>query len=79
MKRSAKYSLNCDLVEFMEINVGDILVLKKEHPCGEKRWEVLRTGADIRIKCVGCSHQVFAPRKKIEKSVKEIIKKEANE
>ncbi|MCR5116584.1 MAG: DUF951 domain-containing protein [Lachnospiraceae bacterium] len=63
----------------MEINVGDILVLKKEHPCGEKRWEVLRTGADIRIKCVGCSHQVFAPRKKIEKSVKEIIKKEANE
>lgn len=63
----------------MEINVGDILVLKKEHPCGEKRWEVLRTGADIRIKCVGCSHQVFAPRKKIEKSIKEIIKKQSNE
>ena len=63
----------------MEINVGDILVLKKEHPCGEKRWEVLRTGADIRIKCVGCAHQVFTPRKKIEKSIKEIIKKETKE
>jgi len=54
--------------------VGDIVELKKEHPCGSKQWEVMRTGADFRIKCQGCSHQVMIPRPKFEKSVKKIIK-----
>jgi hypothetical protein len=58
----------------MDINVGDILVMKKEHPCGSKEWEVLRTGADIRIKCMGCGHQVMSPRKNVEKNIKSIIK-----
>ena len=58
----------------MDINVGDILVMKKEHPCGSKEWEVLRTGADIRIKCTGCGHQVMSPRKNVEKNIKSIIK-----
>lgn len=56
----------------MDINVGDILKLKKEHPCGSKNWEVLRTGIDFRIKCQGCGHMVMIPRKKIEKNIKEI-------
>lgn len=56
----------------MEINVGDILVMKKEHPCKNKEWEVLRTGADLRIKCLGCGHQVLSSRKNIEKNIKEI-------
>ena len=54
--------------------VVDIVELKKEHPCGSKQWEVMRTGADFRIKCLGCSHQVMIPRPKFEKSVKKIIK-----
>ncbi|MBO7335153.1 MAG: DUF951 domain-containing protein [Lachnospiraceae bacterium] len=58
----------------MDINVGDILVMKKEHPCGSKEWEVLRTGADIRIKCTGCGHQVMSPRKNVEKNIKSILK-----
>ena len=58
----------------MDINVGDILVMKKEHPCGSREWEVLRTGADIRIKCMGCGHQVMSPRKNVEKNIKSILK-----
>ncbi|MBP3199010.1 MAG: DUF951 domain-containing protein [Butyrivibrio sp.] len=56
----------------MEIKVGNILKLKKQHPCGSFEWEVLRVGADLRLKCVGCGHQIMVPRKKIEKNIKEI-------
>lgn len=59
----------------MDINVGDIVKLKKGHPCGSHEWEVLRIGADFRIKCTGCGHQVMLPRTQLEKSVKEIQKK----
>ena len=58
----------------MEINVGDIVKLKKQHPCGSFEWEVLRSGADFRLKCTGCDHQVMVPRTKLEKSVREIKK-----
>ena len=37
----------------MDIRVGDILTMKKQHPCGEKRWEVLRIGADFKLRCLG--------------------------
>ncbi|MEN8905563.1 MAG: DUF951 domain-containing protein [Clostridiales bacterium] len=53
--------------------VGDIVELKKNHPCGSKQWEVTRIGMDFRIKCLGCEHQVMLPRVKFEKSVKKII------
>ncbi len=56
----------------MEISVGDILKLKKQHPCGSKEWEVLRVGADFRIKCKGCGHQIMIARRLLEKNVKEI-------
>lgn len=58
----------------MDIQVGDIVKLKKQHPCGSHEWEVLRIGADFRIKCVGCGHQIMIPRKTLEKSVKEVKK-----
>ncbi|MBO4988103.1 MAG: DUF951 domain-containing protein [Lachnospiraceae bacterium] len=58
----------------MDIQVGNIVKLKKQHPCGSHEWEVLRIGADFRIKCLGCEHQIMIPRKTIEKSVKEIRK-----
>lgn len=59
----------------MDIQVGDILRLKKEHPCGSKEWEVLRVGADFRLKCSGCGHQIMIARKLVEKNVREIRKK----
>ncbi len=59
----------------MDIQVGDVLKLKKQHPCGSKEWEVLRIGADFRLKCVGCGHQIMIARKQLEKNVKEILPK----
>lgn len=56
----------------MEINVGDILRLKKQHPCGSSEWSVLRAGADFRLKCQGCGHQIMIARKLLEKNIKEI-------
>lgn len=58
----------------MEIYVGDLVRLKKEHPCGSREWLVLRTGADFRIKCQGCGHEVMLPREKLEKRVRRIIR-----
>ena len=60
----------------MDIQLGDILVMKKNHPCGEKQWLVLRTGADFRLKCSGCGHEVMIPRFKAEKNIRQIIRKE---
>lgn len=54
----------------VEINVGEIVMLKKTHPCGSNTWEVLRAGADFRLKCTGCQHQIMIPRAKLEKSLK---------
>lgn len=54
--------------------VGDIVEMKKVHPCGSKEWEVIRVGADIKIKCLGCERIVMLPRSKFEKGVKKIIK-----
>jgi hypothetical protein len=54
--------------------IGEIVELKKQHPCGSKQWEITRVGADIKIRCLGCDHQVMLPRPKFEKSVKKIIK-----
>lgn len=59
----------------MDIKVGDILKLKKAHPCGSREWEVLRIGADFRLKCSGCGHQIMMERRLVEKSVKEIREK----
>ena len=59
----------------MEIQVGDILKLKKQHPCGSKEWEVLCVGADFRLKCLGCGHQIMIARRLLEKNIKEIHEK----
>lgn len=58
----------------MEIQVGDVIKLKKPHPCGSKEWEVLRTGMDFRLKCVGCGHQIMIARKQVEKNIRGIEK-----
>ncbi len=54
-------------------SVGDIVEMKKKHPCGSSQWEITRTGADFRIKCLGCRHHLMLPRTKFEKSVRKII------
>ena len=58
----------------MDIQVGDIIKLKKTHPCGSKEWEVLRVGMDFRLKCMGCGHQIMVPRKQVEKNIRGIEK-----
>ena len=58
----------------MDINVGNTLQMKKPHPCGSDKMKVLRIGADFRLKCAGCGHQIMIPRKTLEKSVKEVKK-----
>ena len=56
-------------------DVGDVITMKKPHPCGSKDWEVLRVGADFRLKCKGCGHQIMIPRRLVEKNTRNIIKK----
>ena len=56
----------------MDIQIGDVLELKKAHPCGSREWKVLRVGMDFKLKCLGCGHEVMTPRSKAEKSIKKI-------
>lgn len=56
-----------------EYKVGDIVQLKKGHPCGENKWEVLRTGVDFKVRCLGCDRQVWIPRRDFVKRVKKIL------
>lgn len=56
----------------MDIQVGDILTMKKPHPCGSKQWKVLRTGMDFKLSCTGCGHEVMLPRSKAEKNIRSI-------
>lgn len=60
----------------MDIKVGDILTMKKNHPCGGKEFEVLRVGMDFKIKCLKCGHVAMLPRAKAEKNIKQIKTKE---
>lgn len=58
----------------MDVRINDILEMKKAHPCGSKRWLVLRTGADFRLRCLGCGHEIMQPRFQAEKNIKKIIR-----
>ncbi|MGN6714953.1 DUF951 domain-containing protein [Anaerocolumna jejuensis] len=60
----------------MDIRVGDVVKLKKQHPCGSYLWEVLRIGMDFRLKCEECGHQIMIPRKQVEKNLRQLIRKE---
>ena len=60
----------------MNVNIGDILEMKKPHPCGSVRWEILRVGMDIKLRCLGCGHELRLPRSKAEKSIRKILSKE---
>jgi len=60
----------------MDAAVGDILVMKKDHPCGSNRFIVLRIGVDYKIRCEKCGHEIMTPRIKVEKNVKNVVKPE---
>lgn len=55
--------------------VGDVVTLKKAHPCGSHDWDILRTGADFRLRCRGCGRQVMVARRLVEKNSKGLRKK----
>lgn len=60
----------------MEFQIGDIVKLKKPHPCGSHEWEILRVGIDFRLKCMGCGHLIMVPRKTVEKNARSVRKAE---
>lgn len=53
---------------------GDIVRLKKKHPCGSMEWEILRVGADFKLKCMGCAHEIMVRRSMVEKNTKSLKK-----
>ena len=69
----ARSSVPCDRMTY-QYEVGDIVKLKKKHPCGSFEWEILRVGADFRLKCMGCGHQVMTERKMVEKNARGLTK-----
>lgn len=63
----------------VKYHVGDVVKMRKPHPCGTDEWEVMRTGVDFRIRCTGCGRVVMLPRPKFEKSVRKIVTSAAQE
>lgn len=61
--------------KFIRYYVGDVVQMKKPHPCGSREWEVLRIGVDFVIRCCGCGHQVMLARPKFEKAAKKILQR----
>lgn len=56
----------------MDVKVGDILTMKKPHPCGSARWQVTRVGADFKLRCLGCGREIMNPRSKVERGIRRI-------
>jgi hypothetical protein len=56
-----------------DVQVGDVVQTRKDHPCGSNRWQVYRVGADIGLRCLGCDRRVLLPRRQFVKAVKKWI------
>ena len=63
----------------VDIQVGDVLEMKKTHPCGEKKFTVLRSGIDFRLRCNNCGREFLIPRVKAEKNIKKVLREENND
>jgi len=61
-------------MERKQFGLGDVVQMKKPHPCGANEMEIIRMGMDIRIKCVNCKHSILLPRAKFEKSMKKVLR-----
>ena len=66
----------CERTMLVDIRVGDVLTMKKTHPCGSKEMVVLRSGMDFKLRCSGCGHEFMVPRSKIEKNIKAVKREE---
>lgn len=60
-------------MEKREFELHDVVEMKKPHPCGTNRWQIIRMGMDIRIKCIGCGHSVMLPRREFSRKIKKIL------
>ncbi|WP_377887217.1 DUF951 domain-containing protein [Alkalihalobacillus sp. R86527] len=58
-----------------EFELNDVVEMKKSHPCGENKWKIIRMGADIRIKCLGCNHSVMLPRREFSRKIKKVLER----
>ena len=56
-----------------EYKLGSIVMMKKQHPCGTNKWEIIRVGADIKIKCMECGRTIMLPRVEFNKKLKKVI------
>jgi len=56
----------------LKLEAGDIVEMKKKHPCGSKEWKVIKIGAEIKLECLGCSHCIELKRSALEKTIKKI-------
>lgn len=61
------------MADIQEIRLGDVVITRKKHPCGSDEWTVIRTGADIKIKCSGCGHIVMMDRETFLKRRKKVL------
>jgi hypothetical protein len=57
----------------IKFEAGNILEMKKPHPCGDRRFRVMRTGSDVRLLCLGCGRDMTVPRLKLEKNIKKVV------
>ncbi|MCR5664206.1 MAG: DUF951 domain-containing protein [Oscillospiraceae bacterium] len=63
----------------MDLRPGDVVAMKKAHPCGSREWTLLRVGADLKLRCLGCGREVMAPRSKLEKSIRGVRREDSSE
>ena len=61
------------IMTIIKFQPKDILIMKKNHPCGCNRMRVIMTGSDVKVKCEGCGHDMIVPRIKLEKNIKQVI------
>ncbi len=60
-------------MQLKSFKLNDIVMMKKEHPCGTNKWQIIRMGADIRIKCLNCGRSILMPRSEFERKLKKVI------
>ena len=63
----------------MDLKLNQRVEMKKQHPCGSKEWMILRIGMDIKLRCLGCGHEVMLPRSKADKAIKKLLSEEDRE
>ena len=60
----------------LDYKLGSVVTMKKQHPCGTNKWEIIRIGADIKIKCLNCNRTIMLPRVEFNKKVKKVVNDE---